>query len=172
MQYICLQISWPHLNKKKIAIPLSALFLLALMLMSSTGRLFHVLTSHHHAHELKVCAVDDTRDEHNVHLHGPEFALEDCRICHFLVQSPFLPLFSGIVLPELVHIPSAKQLAPEMPFIAAVQEGTFLRGPPQHWVTIPHFFSFRRPWVFIPGKCIICAVHQYFARTLKPRVSG
>lgn len=120
------------MNKKKIAIPLSALFLLALILMSSTGRLFHLITSHHHAHELKVCAVDDTRDEHNVHLHGPEFALEDCGICHFLVQSSFFPVYSGFILPELARISSAKLLAPEIPFIAALQEGTFLRGPPQH----------------------------------------
>jgi hypothetical protein len=117
------------LKKSSIFSRTSAVFLLLIILLSTTGRLLHLLDDAHAHAELRVCSVDD--NDGKTHLHDAHFLTEDCQLCHFVVQSSVLPDLRFFILPVQQPIVQAAIAAPAIPFLVVELTANLLRGPPR-----------------------------------------
>ena len=107
---------------------ISAVFLLLIILLSTTGRLLHLLEDAHHHAELRVCSVDD--NDGKIHLHDAHFLTEDCQLCHFVVHSSVLPDLPFFTVSLRLPVIQAAVFSPEIPFLVVELTANLLRGPP------------------------------------------
>jgi hypothetical protein len=110
----------------------SAVFLLAVVLLSATGKTVHVLTnSHHHHEEMKICSLERDDNDHNAHLHDAHYLTEDCSLCDYLVQAHLLPEWPEMVRQTPLDAPTTSGFLPVSAALSFQPSDTNRqRGPP------------------------------------------